>query len=59
MDEILITKLKDMEKSIKAHKSGTQRGKAYASQHKTRAALMGRKLNKKKKKWRNFKKNKR
>ena len=38
--------LKDMEKSIKAHKSGTQRGKAYASQHKTRAELMGRKLDK-------------
>ena len=42
--------LKDFEKSVKAHKSGTQRGKAYASQHKTRGLLAGRKLEKLKKK---------
>tara|TARA_R110002051_G_scaffold899_1_gene4462 strand:- start:54 stop:419 length:366 start_codon:yes stop_codon:yes gene_type:complete len=40
------TYLKDLEKSVKAHKGGTQRGKAFASQHKTRVTLMGRKLNK-------------
>jgi|TARA_R110002110_G_scaffold3885_1_gene20131 hypothetical protein len=42
--------LKDREKSIKALKSGTQRGKAYASQHETRGLLAGRKLEKLKKK---------
>ena len=38
--------LKDLEKSVKAGKGGTQSGKAFAKQHPTRAKLMGRKLNK-------------
>ena len=42
--------LKDREKSIKAHKGGTQAGKAYAKQHPTRMELKRRKLEKLKKK---------
>ena len=38
--------LKDLSKSVKGIKGGTQRGRALASQHKTRATLIGRKLNK-------------
>tara|TARA_R110002020_G_scaffold233934_2_gene445800 strand:+ start:26 stop:424 length:399 start_codon:yes stop_codon:yes gene_type:complete len=41
--------LKDRETSIKRLKGGTQAGKAYASQHKTRMKLTGRKLDKLKK----------
>tara|TARA_B110000285_G_C14570692_1_gene357688 strand:- start:55 stop:474 length:420 start_codon:yes stop_codon:yes gene_type:complete len=44
--------LKDVEKSLKAHRSGTQSGKAFAKQHNTRKTLIGRKFNKVKNKLR-------